>query len=168
MIIVAAVVVAILACVGYYVHDRIYFGTDPRTLSTMYVQVDSGFGTCKDFPLYRFDLDAAVLWDGTCTMNPGGITIDPTGKSGADEEGFTQWRALSPAQVDAVRTAVQQTHVDVWKSHYGSNNGCSDAGGWTIRFVYTNGDSEATTVEDCHGSTPPRASTLWSAINAIT
>ena len=168
VLIVVAVVVAALACCAYFVRDRFYFGTDPRTLSQMYVQVDSGFGDCKDFPLYRFDLDAAVLWDGTCTMTPGGITIDPTGASDAAVEGFIEWRPLSPDQVTTIRTAVKQTHVDVWKTHYGSNKGCTDAGGWTIHFVYTNGDAESTTFEDCQGDAPPHSDILWSAINAIT
>ena len=169
MLVVLAVVVAALACCGYYFHDRLYFGTDPRTLSVMYVDVTvGGGGDCKRFPLYRFDLDAAVLWDGTCSMTPGGIIIDPTGKSSAPEEGFIEWRPLSETQVNDLRTAVQQAHVDVWKTHYGSNEGCADYGGWTIRFVYTNGDSEATTVEDCRGGPPPRSEALLSAIEAIT
>ena len=166
---IVAVVVAALACGAYSIRDRFYFGTDPRTLSQMYVQVTvGGGGDCNRFPLYRFDLDASLLWDGTCAMTPGGITIDPTGKSSAAEEGFTQWRPLSPAQVDDLRAAVRQAHADVWKPRYGSNEGCGDFGGWTLRFVYTNGDSEATTVEDCRGGTPPRADILWSAIDAIT
>ena len=169
LLIVLAVVVAALACGAYSIRDRFYFGTDPRTLSQMYVSsYAGGGGDCKLFPLYRFDLDASLLWDGTCAMTPGGITIDPTGKSSAAEEGFTQWRPLSPTQVDDLRAAVRQAHADVWKPRYGSNEGCGDFGGWTLRFVYTNGDSEATTVEDCRGGTPPRADILWSAIDAIT
>jgi len=169
VLVVVAAVVAGLACFGYSIRDRFYFGTDPRTLDHMYVSIDGGFGTCEDFPIYRIDFETAILWDGTCVGwgTPGKITVDPSGQKDAGEEGFTQSRPLSANQIQDLRTAVQEAHVDVWKTQYGSNASCSDAGGWSVQFVYTNGDVESTTVETCTGGIPPRTAILWSAINEV-
>ena len=169
VLIVLSAVVAGLACFGYSIRDRFYFGTDPRALDHMYVSIDGGFGTCEDFPIYRIDFETALIWDGTCVGwgTPGQITVDSSGQQDAEEEGFTESSTLNANQIQDLREAVRKAHVDVWETQYGSNDNCYDAGGWSVRFVYTNGDVEGTTVETCSGGTPPRADILWSAINAI-